>query len=239
MNKQWKVSPITFLRTSAWVAAVCLSLLPQSLQAQPQTATAGIDPTLLAKANTGNAEAQFNLGTIYDLGLGVKQDPVKAATWYRKAAEQGYAHAQSTLAALYFGGEGVPQDYAQAAEWYRKAAEQGLAEAQYNLGQIYAFGRSVPQDYELAIKWYRKAADQGNVDAQYNLGTLFMHGQGVPQDYSQAAVWFLLYWQYLYLTSILPKSASKNLYSQRHKLVLNYVKDHHRPLAPLLYAPGH
>lgn len=37
----------------------------------------------------GQAEGQSNLGILYDLGQGVKQDYVEAAKWYRKAAEQG------------------------------------------------------------------------------------------------------------------------------------------------------
>ena len=64
---------------------------------------------------------------MYDNGLGVKQDYVAAAQWYRKAAEQGNAPAQSNLGIMYENGRGVEKDPAQAVEWYRKAAEQGFA----------------------------------------------------------------------------------------------------------------
>ena len=40
-------------------------------------------------AEQGDADAQFNLGTMYGIGLGVPQDFAKAVKWYRKAAEQG------------------------------------------------------------------------------------------------------------------------------------------------------
>ena len=42
-------------------------------------------------AEQGNATAQNNLGTMYDLGLGVKQDKAKAVELYTKAAHQGLA----------------------------------------------------------------------------------------------------------------------------------------------------
>jgi TPR repeat protein len=48
-------------------------------------------------AEQGDAEAQFNLGSRYIFGMGVAQDKVKAAEWYRKAAEQGHEAAQKKL----------------------------------------------------------------------------------------------------------------------------------------------
>ena len=43
----------------------------------------------------------------------------KAATWYRKAAEQGYARAQTNLGSLYKDGLGVEPDNEQAVYWYQ------------------------------------------------------------------------------------------------------------------------
>ncbi len=45
-------------------------------------------------AEQGHASAQFNLGLMYNNGLGVPQDYAEALQWYRKAAEQGHATAQ-------------------------------------------------------------------------------------------------------------------------------------------------
>ena len=42
----------------------------------------------------GDADAQFNLGFMYDNGRGVAQNDAEAVRWYRKAAEQGDAGAQ-------------------------------------------------------------------------------------------------------------------------------------------------
>ncbi len=42
-------------------------------------------------AEKGGASAQYNLGILYDGGLGAPQDYAEAVKWYRKAAEQGMA----------------------------------------------------------------------------------------------------------------------------------------------------
>ena len=108
-------------------------------------------------AEQGDADAQWNLGSMYALGQGVPQDYTKAVKWFRKAAEHGNAEAQSNLGFMYKIGRGVPQDDTEAVKWYRKAAEQGLADAQYNLGVMYAKGQGVPQDYILAHMWFNLA----------------------------------------------------------------------------------
>ncbi len=53
--------------------------------------------TLRKQAEAGNANAQFNLGSMYETGSGVRQDYAEAAKWYRKAAERGDARAQYNL----------------------------------------------------------------------------------------------------------------------------------------------
>jgi TPR repeat protein len=82
-------------------------------------------------ADQGNAEAQFNLGSIYSRGEGVSQNLAEGIKWFRKAADQGHTEAISRLAFIYSEGVGVPQDYAEAVKWYRKGADQGNADAQH------------------------------------------------------------------------------------------------------------
>ena len=76
-------------------------------------------------AEQGIAQAQYNLGVMYDNGEGVIQDDKEAVKWFRLAAEQGYARAQHNLGVMYRNGEGVRQDDKEAVTWYRLAAEQG------------------------------------------------------------------------------------------------------------------
>jgi len=60
---------------------------------QPLTAQAETFEETRAKAEQGDAEAQFNVGACYDNGTGVGKDEAEAVKWYRKAAQQGLASA--------------------------------------------------------------------------------------------------------------------------------------------------
>ena len=73
-------------------------------------------------AQLGNAQAQFELGKMYENGCGaVKKYNVTAADFYKKAAEQGHAEAQYALGSMYMNGLGVRKDERIAAEWFQKA----------------------------------------------------------------------------------------------------------------------
>ena len=137
----------------------------------------------------GVAEAQKNLGYIYEKGYGVSQNYRQALSWYLKAADQGLADAQNKLGDMYKDGRGVGQNNFEAFGWYFKAAEQGLAEAQNKLGNCFISGKGVVEDYSEAAKWYRKAADQGLADAQNKLKYLHEHGYSVGKDSSDVLKW--------------------------------------------------
>lgn len=152
-------------------------------------------------ADSGNAEAQFYVGLMYDNGEGVVQDyrqvvthVQQAMTWYRKSANQGFAPAQTNLGILLETGGQVERNYKEAASWYRKAAEQGDSAAQFNLGLIYYAGRGddIAPDYKEAASWLGKAAEQGNSAAQIGLGRMYEYGQSLPTDYVQAYKLYLL-----------------------------------------------
>ncbi|RUQ29706.1 MAG: sel1 repeat family protein [Candidatus Competibacteraceae bacterium] len=54
----------------------------------------------LKAAKQGYAVAQNNLGWMYEIGRGVKQDATESVKWYLKAAAQGNADAQNILRRL-------------------------------------------------------------------------------------------------------------------------------------------
>jgi TPR repeat protein len=97
-----------------------------------------------ASAEEGDAPSQFNLGLMYEQGIGVAKDEKAAVIWYRNAAEQGVSSAQYNLAVLYENGRGSPVDFEQANRWYREAAAQGDPLAIGNLGMLYIRGDGVP-----------------------------------------------------------------------------------------------
>ena len=118
-----------------------------------------------ARAEAGDAQAQYDLGVMYDIGEGVVQDDVESAKWHRLAAEQGNANSQFILGAMYKDGEGVAQNYQEAVKWYRLAAEQGDALAQFFLGDMYGDGRGVTQSYAKAYLWFSLAVAGGETYA--------------------------------------------------------------------------
>ena len=125
-------------------------------------------------AEQGNANAQRNLGLMYDNGDGVQENDKTAVKWYTLAAEQGLDQAQSNLGLMYENGIGVQENHETAVKWYTLAAEQGLDQAQSNLGFMYYNGKGVTQDYETSAKWYALAAEQGNSKAKENLSILLL-----------------------------------------------------------------
>ena len=85
------------------------------------------------KAEAGDAEAQYNLGVLYDNGMGVPKDFAESAKWWRLAAEQGYANAQTNLGDMYYDGTGVPKDLVQAHVWWNIAGANGHEDAKKKL----------------------------------------------------------------------------------------------------------
>lgn len=190
-------------------------------------------------AQRGDAEAEFNMGRLYDHGIGVSQDYSEAARWYRMAAVRGYPAAEVGLGFFYSHGLGVAKDKSLAVTWYRSAAEQGYVTAQYNLGIMYFYGEGVPQDRKTALLWFRKAAGQGNTDAQRILGS----GSGKRISFFPFAV--LLICAILILGPILPRKGSSTFQQRLVSVLLGvsclsycvlsvYEFDHSNILAPVL-----
>jgi uncharacterized protein len=80
----------------------------------------------LASADAGSADAQNNVGEIFERGVGGQPDYAAAAFWYQKAAAQGYTRSMVNLGALYEQGLGLEKDPLKALNLYRQAA--GLPE---------------------------------------------------------------------------------------------------------------
>jgi TPR repeat protein len=146
-------------------------LLLTVLLASNAFAAPDFDETM-AEANQGAAYAQFNLGVMYDFGMGVPENDAEAVKWYRKAADQGDAEGQYNLGVMYDFGMGVPENDAEAVKWYRKSADQGNAKAQSNLGVMYAKGEGVPENNIRAYVWWSMAKTQDDADAAGNIDIL-------------------------------------------------------------------
>jgi len=122
-----------------------------------------------AKAQAGDASAQYHLGNAYLRGTEVARDYDKALQWFQKAAEQDSAKAQYKLGYMYFKGDGVGRNYTMAAQWLRRSAQQDYSPAQFYLGRCYADGLGVEQNYEKALYWYTNAAADNYTPAKPQL----------------------------------------------------------------------
>lgn len=112
-------------------------------------------------AARGDADAQFGLGTAYDLGHGVQADPLTACRWYASAGEAGHVVAAFNTAVMHDSIRCGLRQADLAARWYARAAAVGFPRAQSALAQMYATGDGVPRNPDHAAAWYRAAAANG------------------------------------------------------------------------------
>ena len=145
---------------------------------------------LTSLAENGHAPAQFQLGALYRLGLGVPRHPRLATYWFDKAARQDDVGGQYWLAESYRRGEGVPATPELAFYWFRRLAERGYAPAQYQIALAYAEGRGVARDDREAVTWLQRAVAGGHPEAARRLAQAYRNGElGLPRDPQQAAAW--------------------------------------------------
>jgi TPR repeat protein len=169
------------------------------------------------KAERGDGESQYEMGTYYDTKhvmnvLGTSAPPKndkQAADWYTKAAAQGHLPSRVMLCHMYYDGRGVPEDHTKAESFcgnssqqdqdileYRfkdllQKAEEGDTKAQGEVGVRYYEGNAIPgRDFAKAVYWIQKAADKGDPVAQQNLGIMYLNGFGVPHDSARALTWY-------------------------------------------------
>ncbi|MFS2025176.1 tetratricopeptide repeat protein [Massilia sp. CT11-137] len=104
-------------------------------------------------ASHGNVVAQFNLGNMYEQGIGgLPKDPKEAFHWIELAAKTDFANAQAKLGYYYGTGFSVPVDYKLALYWSATAVKNGYEDTTGHVS--YFFQKAVPQE-TVAFKSYR------------------------------------------------------------------------------------
>ena len=143
-------------------------------------------------AETGNANAQFNLAILYLTGRGVERDLKKSVAWHLKAAAQGLPAAEHGLGVFYYQGLGVKQDYAQALTWFKRAAAKGFGDSEFNIGVMYFNRQGVQRDDIEVVKWVTLAAARKFSPAEYRMGQMYEKGVIFVKDLSAARHWYRL-----------------------------------------------
>jgi len=167
----------------AGLAPVDAFARPSDRFSAPYAAPASPVPSfddLRKRAEAGSADAQFDLGLAYQLGLGTKRDLAAARQWFGKAAAQNHARAQAGLGFLLLSGQGGPVDLPGAEKALRAAGDQGEASAWANLAELAL--ASGPGRQAEAIALLERAVGAGAVNARYRLGRLLIEGEMVAAD---------------------------------------------------------
>ena len=113
-------------------------------------------------ANQNNPNAEYWLGHMYEIGLGVPRDATKAVDFYKKAADQNVVAAEARLGDIYLSGDQVPPDFGQAKYYLDRAAYHGDPRSAMLLGQMYRVGLGIPKDLTQAYAWSEVASLEGS-----------------------------------------------------------------------------
>ncbi|XP_043946526.1 DAP3-binding cell death enhancer 1-like [Protopterus annectens] len=137
-------------------------------------------------ADYGYCKAVYNAGVCYELGRGVVKDMIKAAAYYRCAAEAGHNLAQYRYAKYLLSPkhEKLAEDVYKAVTLLQQAAKAGLPEAQAYLGVFYM---KLPYQNDVkAVQYLQLAARSGDTSSLYHLGLCYENGLGVQQNLQKA-----------------------------------------------------
>ena len=145
---------------------------------------------LLQKANSGDKNAQYDMGYVYEWGRGIAENKAMAINWYTKAANNGHLKAMKTLYSHYLFEQ---KDIQTGIVWMEKAAGVGDVQSMTNLGYIHERGSYGCQvNFEKAFYWYEKAAKNNDWYSYGKIGWYYYEGQGTSMNYSKAVECFTI-----------------------------------------------
>lgn len=140
---------------------------------------------LIAKADAGDIDAQFRVGSAYDTGNGAPHSGENAMKYYLMAAEKGHVEAQNSVGSALQ----AEEKYSEALVWFERASAQGHALATNNLAFLYDLGQGVKQDRRKGFELYSRAADLGWAESMWNIANMYGAGQLGEIDMVSACIW--------------------------------------------------
>ncbi len=161
-------------------------------------------PLFKQAAELGSAEAQYNYGVCFQMGIIVEKNEKTAMEWFSKSALGGYKDAQYQLALNFTTGNVVAKDEKKAFYWWHKCASQMDPECMSNLINCYKDGIGTNRNVDSMMYWAHKLA---SLDAppnyreinmqiatiRLNLARSYYTGSMVPKDLTKSYTWFLVY----------------------------------------------
>lgn len=156
-----------------------------------------------------HGESAYRLAVCNEIGVGVKQDTLKAMAWYKKAAQLGNPSAMYKLGMMsFYGLLGQPQNQAEGITWLQRAAEKADKENPHALHELaLLYERSEPasnipdqqqqqpsiisQDFKKAFDLFLRAAKLGYAPSQFRLGSCYEYGTlGCPVNARRSIAWY-------------------------------------------------
>lgn len=145
----------------------------------------------LKAAEAGNAEAQYQLGTLYGGARLGPPNAEKALSWYEKAAAQGHTQAIGAVCQGYYERSDAAQDIAATAKACTRAATLDIPFGLAVMGEFYAQGTGgLPVDGAKAIDYLTRADSAGVLMATRTLGVVYFEGKLTAQDYQRSMTLF-------------------------------------------------
>ncbi len=123
-------------------------------------------------ANLGDDRAQYNLGIMYNKGLGVPVDKNEAFSWFFLSANQGNILANYALGHAYLKGSGINKNYKLALKSFKFSALRDHPTSRLILGNMYFQGQGVKVSYPRAYLWWRLAEDLDIEGALQNINMI-------------------------------------------------------------------
>ncbi len=160
------------------------------------------------ESEEGSPVADWYLGGMFRLGLGVKRDPAIAHSYYERVAS-AYDPDEvsgrrlrividSELRLADYMREGIPSagveaNPARAAKTYlRIASTYGHPGAHYALAVMSITGEGMKKNSQQGLKWLTAAAKKRHPDAQAYLGDLYWRGTLVQKSETRGLMWYVL-----------------------------------------------
>jgi TPR repeat protein len=174
-------------------ARLPLALLLLSHQPAEERRPRGLK-LLIAAADGGDADAQYELARRLESGVGDAPDLLRALHYYHEAANADHAEALFRLATIFHRGIDLDRAYPErAAPLFRRLAEEHAhGYAAQILGVMHAQGNGVPRDLPRAERLFELASRLGQNDALLNLA-LLRAGPSEHHDLVEAAKWAILF----------------------------------------------
>ncbi|MGD8559591.1 MAG: tetratricopeptide repeat protein [Gammaproteobacteria bacterium] len=129
----WAYAAVAWAQTSGQEAGNDKLVVAKAETAEQQQLPTAVQ-WYLEMAKNGDADAQYNLGSVYETGFGVQPDLDEAVRWYKEAATNDHTLAQLKLGILYILGQGTRKSLIKGTSWIQSASDNGsqFADELYN-----------------------------------------------------------------------------------------------------------